>query len=287
MTETPSPSVPAPVTNAVKRQKLPRWALPTIGACLVLLVLVLANRPAQNRAAPGADDARLAQLAQRLETIEGLVARLPASGTTGQAGAATATGNGTTPLEQWIEGRFAQAETEGNRRIDTRLATSVAELERRFAQLEARLLARVTEEALRAALNAGRPLGPILSIMPTPPAPLLRFATVGAPTPAQLSQGFDEAARAARSAAHARIGVVETAWSHVSAMATLRRAPDTHWSAAAEAEINAARRALNEGDLAGVAQRIARLPAVSQQAMAEWLATLRSVAEARSALRAG
>jgi hypothetical protein len=283
MTETPSPSVPVPATNEIKRQKLPRWALPAIGGCLVLLVLVLANRPAQNRAAPGADDARLTQLAQRLETIEGLVARLPAGGTAGQAATAT----GTTPLEQWIESRFAQAETEGNRRIDTRLATSVAELERRFAQLEARLLARVTEEALRAALNAGRPLGPILSIMPTPPAPLLRFATVGAPTPAQLSQGFDEAARAARSAAHARIGVVETAWSHVSAMATLRRAPDTQWSAAAEAEINAARRALTEGDLAGVAQRIARLPAVSQQAMAECLATLRSVAEARSALRAG
>ena len=186
-----------------------------------------------------------------------------------------------------MQSRLAQAETESNRRIDTRLTTSVAELERRFTQLEARLLARVTEEALRTALNAGRPLGPILAIMPSPPAPLLRFATVGAPTAAQLSQGFDEAARAARSAAHARIGVLETAWSHVSAMATLRRAPETQWSAAAEAEINAARLALADGDLAGVAQRISRLPAVSQRAMAEWVATLRSVAEARSALRAG
>jgi hypothetical protein len=186
-----------------------------------------------------------------------------------------------------LESRFAQAEAESNRRIETRLTTSVTELERRFAQLEARLLARVTEEALRTALNAGRPLGPILAIMPTPPAPLLRFATVGAPTPAQLIQGFDEAARAARNAAHARVGVVETAWSHVSALATLRRAPETQWSAAAEVEINAARVALTEGDLTGVAQRIARLPAVSQQAMSEWLATLRSVAEARSALRAG
>jgi len=282
MTETPSPTISPQVTGGIRREKLPNWALPAIGACLVVLVLVLAIRPGQNRGASGADDARLAQLGQRLETIEGLIARLPTGGTTGQAGAA-----GTTPLEQLLESRLAQAEAESTRRIDTRLTTSVTELERRFAQLEARLLARVTEEALRTALNAGRPLGPILSIMPTPPAPLLRFATVGAPTPAQLSQGFDEAARAARNAAHARIGIVETAWSHVSAMATLRRAPDTQWSAAAETEINAARRALTDGDLAAVAQRIGRLPVVSQQAMGEWLATLRSVAEARSALRAG
>lgn len=283
MTETTSPSPSAPVTGEIKRQKLPRWALPAIGGCLVVLVLILAIRPGQNRAASGIDDARMAQLVQRLETMEGLIARPPAGATTGQAGAAT----GPTPLEQLLESRFAQAEAESNRRIETRLTTSVTELERRFAQLEARLLARVTEEALRTALNAGRPLGPILAIMPTAPAPLLRFATVGAPTPAQLIQGFDEAARAARNAAHARVGVVETAWSHVSALATLRRAPETQWSAAAEVEINAARVALTEGDLTGVAQRIARLPAVSQQAMSEWLATLRSVAEARSALRAG
>jgi hypothetical protein len=282
MTKTPSPSVSTPGTGPNKRQTLSSWALPAIGGCLVLLVVILAIRPGQDRAASGADDARLAQLGQRLDTIEGVIARLPSGGTTGQAGAA-----GTTPLEQVLESRLAQAEAESTRRIDTRLTTSVTELERRFAQLEARLLARVTEEALRTALNAGRPLGPILSIMPTPPAPLLRFATVGAPTPAQLIQGFDEAARAARNAAHARIGVVETAWSHVSALATLRRAPETQWSAAAEAEINAARVALTDGDLTGVAQRIARLPAVSQQAMSEWLATLRSVAEARSALRAG
>jgi len=278
MTETPSPSIAAPAKNG---NKLPRWALPAIGGVVVVLVLIMALRPAQNRAA-GADEARLAQLGQRLETIEGLVARLPASGTTGQAAAA-----GPSPFEQLLESRFAQAETESNRRIDARLSTSVAELERRFGQLEARLLARVTEEALRNALNAGRPLGPILAIMPTPPAPLQRFATVGAPTPAQLSQGFEEAARAARSAAHARIGVVETAWSHISAMASLRRAPQTQWSTVAEAEMNAARVALADGDLAGVAQRISRLPTVSQQAMAEWLTTLRSVAEARSALRAG
>jgi hypothetical protein len=280
MTKTPSPNVSTPGTGGNKRQTLSSWALPTIGGCLVLLVVILAIRPGQNRAASGADDARLAQLGQRLDTIEGVIARLPSGGTTGQAGAASS-------LEQLLESRFAQAETEGNRRIDAGLTASAAELERRFAQLEARLLSRVTEEALRTALNAGRPLGPILSIMPTPPAPLLRFATVGAPTLAQLSQGFEEAARAARNAAHARIGMVETAWSHVSALATLRRAPETEWSAAAEVEINAARRALADSDLTGVAQRIARLPAISQQAMAEWLATLRSVAEARSALRAG
>jgi len=285
MTETSSPSVSAPAAGGTTRQKLSSWALPAMAGCVVALVVILAIRPAQKPAAPGADDARLAQLAARLETIEGLIARLPTSGATEQAGPATA--STTAPLQQWMEGRFAQAETEGNRRIDARLATSAAELERRFAQLEARLLARMTEDALRTALNAGRPLGPILATMPSPPAPLLRFAIIGAPTPAQLSQGFDEAARAARSAAHARIGVVETAWSHASAMATLRRAPETQWSTAAEAEINAARRALADGDLAAVAQRIARLPAVSQQAMAQWLATLRSVAEARSALRAG
>jgi hypothetical protein len=99
----------------------------------------------------------------------------------------------------------------------------------------------------------------------------------------EISRGDPDRYRAA----HARIGVVETAWSHVSAMANLRRAPQTQWSTAAEEEINAARVALADGDLAGVAQRISRLPTVSQQAMAEWLTTLRSVAEARSALRAG
>ena len=86
MTETPSPSIAAPAKNG---NKLPRWALPAMGGVLVVLVLIMALRPAQNRAA-GADEARLAQLAQRLETIEGLVARLPASGTTGQAAAAGA-----------------------------------------------------------------------------------------------------------------------------------------------------------------------------------------------------
>ena len=55
-------------------------------------------------------------------------------------------------------------------------------------------------------------------------------------------------------------------------------------SDAAETELEGAKLALGEGDLAGVAERLSRLPGVSQGAMDGWMLARRPVVEARAAL---
>ncbi len=304
MTEAPPRNLPAAAAavDAIRRMSLPGWAVLGAGAIVIMAVLFLAGRPGSERAAtPGMDDGRLAQLALRLDALETGIARMPDSlaglttrltaaethahaGIQAQGQAVAALTTRTNQLWQRVESGFTQAEAEQSRRIEAQIATAVTGLERRFAELEARLRAVVTEEALRAALHAGRPLGPMLDSLTTPPPPLARFARVGAPTEAQLRLGFAEAARAARAAAHARGGLLEATWLRLSALVMLRRTPQSLWSDAAETELEGAGLALGEGDLTGVAERLARLPAVSQEAMAEWMAALRSVVEARAAL---
>lgn len=303
MTETP-PRKPSAIADLTRRVTASGWAVLGIFGVVILALLFLAGRPAQDRAAiPGVEDGRLAQLALRLDAVEtamarlsdgvaGLTTRLGAVETQGQAGqqAVAALTARSSQLSQRLDSGLAQAEAWQNRRVEAQIAGAVTGLEQRFAALEARLRAVVTEEALRSALNAGRPLGPILESMAAPPAPLARFARVGAPTEAQLRQGFEEAARAARGAAHARGNLLEATWLRLSALVTLRRAPESLWTEAAETELEGARLALGEGDLAGVAERLARLPEVSRQAMEGWAQALRAVLEARlalSSLRAG
>jgi hypothetical protein len=164
----------------------------------------------------------------------------------------------------------------------------VEALAARVATLEARLARLVALDSVRAALDAGRPLGPALAGLRDAPAALTRFATAAPPTEASLRLAFDETVRAARVANDpAREGqtMVDSALARVSGLLTVRRGEALVWGDAAALEIEAARRSLEAGDLEGSLAKLARLSAPAKEAMRPWTVQAEALVAARAALR--
>ena len=164
----------------------------------------------------------------------------------------------------------------------------VEALAARVATLEAKLARLAAIDGLRAALEAGRPLGPALAGLRDAPAALTRFATAAPPTEAALRLAFEETVRAGRSASDpAREGqsLVDTALARVSGLMTVRRGEALVWGDAAALELDAARRSLDAGDLEGSLAKLARLSAPAKEAMRPWIAQAEALVAARAALR--
>ncbi|MBU8540438.1 hypothetical protein [Falsiroseomonas tokyonensis] len=205
-----------------------------------------------------------AQAAQRIGTVESqLTSRIAA-------------------LESALAERRAQAEAQ---------AARIQELEgqaQRLAALEGRAGRLATLDQLRAALEAGRPLGGALGTLRDPPAALTRFAAAAPPTEAQLRLTFEDAARAARAAsdpAREGQGVLDSAVSRLSSLVTVRRGEEVLWGDAAAAEIEKSRRALEAGDLEGSLAPLRRLSPPAQEAMRPWVEQAEALVAARAALR--
>jgi hypothetical protein len=174
----------------------------------------------------------------------------------------------------------------------TAQAQRIQELEgqaQRLAALEGRAGRLATLDQLRAALEAGAPLGGALGTLREPPAALTRYAEAAPPTESGLRLTFEDAARAAHAAsdpARQGQGVLDSAVSRLSGLVTVRRGEEVLWGDAAAAEIEKSRRALEAGDLEGSLVPLRRLSPPAQAAMRPWVEQAEALIAARTALRA-
>lgn len=184
-----------------------------------------------------------------------------------------------------LEGQIAQRGT-----VLDQQAGRLAALEgaaQRLTALEGRAARLAALDAVRTALDAGRPLGAPLRSLPSPPEALLRYADAAPPTEAQLRLSFEDAARAGRAASEPPAGasVLDSAVSRLSGLVTVRRGEEMLWGDAAAAEIERARRAVEAGDLDAALRFLQRLSAPAKEAMRNWIANAEALVAARAALR--
>ena len=181
-----------------------------------------------------------------------------------------------------LEGRLAGAESTLGARIQ-----ALEAVQSRVAGLEARTNRVQAIAALRARLDAGQALGPTLAPFPTPPAALSRFASVSPPTEAALRLAFEDAARTARAAsepAREAQSILESASARLAGLITIRRGETIIWGDQAAAALEAARRALEAGDLAGALGRLSPLPPSARAALDAWEAEAQALLAARAAI---
>jgi len=181
-----------------------------------------------------------------------------------------------------LEGRLAGAESALGARIQALEAAQA-----RIAGIEARTNRVQAIAALRARLDAGQSLGPALAPFPNPPAALSRFAAASPPTEAALRLAFEDAARAARAASEpAREGqsILESASARLAGLITIRRGETIIWGDEAAAALEAARRALEAGDLPGALGRLSPLPPAARTALGAWEAEAQALLAARAAI---
>jgi hypothetical protein len=181
-----------------------------------------------------------------------------------------------------LEGRLAGAESA----LGTRLQALEA-AQTRISAIEARANRVQGIAALRARLDAGQALGPTLTAFPNAPAALSRYATANPPTEAALRLGFEDAARAARAASEpAKEGqsILESASARLAGLVTIRRGETVIWGDEAAAALEAARRALEAGDLPGALGKLAPLPPAARAALSGWEADAQALLAARAAI---
>ena len=181
-----------------------------------------------------------------------------------------------------LEGRLAGAESA----LGTRMQALEA-AQTRITAIEARANRVQAIAALRARLDAGQALGPTLTAFPNVPAALSRYASVNPPTEAALRLGFEDAARAARAASEpAKEGqsILESASARLAGLVTIRRGETVIWGDEAAAALEAARRALEAGDLPGALGRLGPLPPAARAALSGWEANAQALLAARAAI---
>ena len=181
-----------------------------------------------------------------------------------------------------LEGRLAGAESA----LGTRLQALEA-AQARISAIEARANRVQGIAALRARLDAGQALGQTLTAFPNAPAALSRFASASPPTEASLRLAFEDAARAARAASEpAKEGqsILESASARLAGLVTIRRGETVIWGDEAAAALEAARRALEAGDLPGALGRLAPLPPAARAALGGWEADAQALLAARAAI---
>ncbi|MFN7305598.1 MAG: hypothetical protein ACK5TQ_03340 [Acetobacteraceae bacterium] len=181
-----------------------------------------------------------------------------------------------------LEGRLAGAESALGARLQALEAAQT-----RIAAIEARANRVQAIATLRARLDAGQALGPTLGAFPNAPATLTRFASTAPPTEAGLRLAFEDAARGARAASEpAREGqsILESASARLAGLVTIRRGETVIWGDEAAAALEAARRALEAGDLPGALGRLSPLPPAARAALGAWEVEAQALLAARAAI---
>jgi hypothetical protein len=181
-----------------------------------------------------------------------------------------------------LEGRLAGAESA----LGTRMQALEA-AQTRISAIEARANRVQGIAALRARLDAGQALGQTLTAFPNAPAALSRFASASPPTEASLRLAFEDAARAARAASEpAKEGqsILESASARLAGLVTIRRGETIIWGDEAAAALEAARRALEAGDMPGALGKLAPLPPAARAALSGWEADAQALLAARAAI---
>jgi hypothetical protein len=237
------------------------------------------------------------QFTQRLgaaeQSISGFAGRVAANeaALAARAQAVDTLGGRIASLEQQLGGRIAALEGQLAQRgqVIEQQASRIAALEgaaQRLSALEGRSARLAALDAVRTALEAGRPLGAPLRQLQDPPQALTRFAEAAPPTEAQLRLSFDDAARAARAASEppASTGVLDSAVSRLSGLVTVRRGEEVVWGDAAAAELERARRAVEAGDIEGALRNLQKLSPPAREAMKGWIGQAEALLAARAAI---
>lgn len=239
----------------------------------------------ENRAAARAAEAERS-LSQRISEAEKQIAQRVADAEAAIAPRLAA-------LDQSIAQRVQAATQELDRRVNAQNSA----LDQRLAAFDARVKQAESAErrvgflaargAIQSALEAGQPLKQPLAGLPgTPPPALQRYADTAPPTESALRLGFEDAARAARAAAEPQgQGVMDSALARIQGLVTVRRGDQVVVGDTAAGHLEAARRALDAGDLAAALQRLDALPPESKAAMRGWLDQAQGLLAAQTALR--
>lgn len=270
MRDDEAPQESAATTTQVEQVVVATPAVPATPAAPEPLAEPLPEPLMELRARLEAAEAEAVAAAQRLVALQQSIATREAEV---QAQSATVTQELTT-LRETVAAREAQAQA---------LAERIAPLEAvasRLEATEARTERLIAIDALRAALDAGQPLGPVLvRLGPNPPAALARYAGIAPPTEPGLRLSFEETVRAARAR------VAETQPRGLGSLFTIRRGEEVIWGDENESTLERARRALTAGDLPGAMAHLANLPEGHREAMADWMAEAQALVAARAALR--
>ncbi|HET6182931.1 MAG TPA: mitofilin family membrane protein [Acetobacteraceae bacterium] len=236
------------------------------------------NALAEAAKRPAADQGALAALSQRVDSLAETLAPLPAEMARIDA------------VERKLEAQVAQ---QGSAQADTKALAD--RLDRQQAALDA-LQASVQKaeagaaraaraarlQSALAALDAGRPLGPV----PDAPPAVARFADQPPPTLAALRAEFPGVADAALAAGRPAEGkgFLDRVWTNAQRLVTVRQGDRVLVGDPAAGVIARARTALDDGDLAGAVQAMSALTGPPAQAVAGWLASAKALLAARAAL---
>lgn len=237
--------------------------------------------------APGATAAEVAALRSQLATEQAHVAALSAQV---QALAAKPPPD-TTQLSSQITAlshRVATLEARPTGSDTSAIAASVAALAQKLANVAqagqdaTQRLARI--QAARAALDAGQPLGAI----PGAPPALARYANTPPPTETGLRESFDAAAAAALKASRPPepAGLSARLLQRAESLLTVRVGGKVVAGPPASVPLDAARRHLGSGDIAGALAALAPLDPAAAKAMAPWTDKAHALLDARAALNA-
>ena len=167
--------------------------------------------------------------------------------------------------------------------LERRQASDSAALQARVAALDNTIGRTVRVLAAKQALDAGHKLG---SLPGAPPA-LARFADTDPPTEASLRLAFPAAARTALAASRPATNdqpFLSRIWARAQDLITIRQGDRVLVGDPAAGLLDRARKALDDGDLAGSVEAVAALKGPAAQAMAAWLAEARALLDARAAL---
>jgi hypothetical protein len=171
--------------------------------------------------------------------------------------------------------RSAQADVLGRLQADEARIGKIEETAQRFPLVVSATLA----------LSFGQKLG----ALPGAPPALARFADTPPPTIAELRLGFAQAARNAVAASRPATDgkpLLARLWAQAQDLVTVRQGDRVLIGDPAAGVLEEARAALDAGDVATAANKVASLEGAPAQAMAGWLTQARALLDARAALAA-
>jgi len=291
---TPIPVEPPP-SSAPPRPGVPAWLSLLSFLVLAAAIAVVWAFPRQQSPPPPPPSVSPAALAALSERLDGLAAQLAALG---QKLATLPPPPDLGPIEAKLaalENRPPQNRTplglapSGQAQISAAMAPLSARIDglgKSLAALSARLdrLERLTRiEAAATALAAGQPLG----ALPEAPVALTRFAATAPPTLASLRLAYPEAARAELAASRPSAAgkpFLERLLAQAGELITLRSGNRVIIGNPAEGTLDAARTALEAGDLSACLAALDALPKPLAPAMAAWEEKAKALRDAETAL---
>jgi uncharacterized phage infection (PIP) family protein YhgE len=240
---------------------------------------IAAQKPAEPAAAPPDNAAQTAALAQAQQQVADLSSKLDQSQAQTKAALDQLAAQQKDALAQSAEVQKAALDA-----VDAR----IGKLEQGAGQAQGAAqdaTRAIRLEAAQAALDAGQPLGTI----PDAPPPLARFATTAPPTEGALRVAFPAVAAAAAAASTPDVenkGFFDRALARLQQSVTVRQGDHVIVGDPASGILARAQDDVNNGDLKAAVQVLGGLKGAAAGKVADWVAQVNALLEARAALAA-